>query len=165
MASSERLCGDMYALGSNSHGQLGIGHNDDVATPTLCKLIDDRVSFEDGGPPAQVAAGGNHTILLTLAGMAWATGWNCYGQCALAADIPETSTFRRITLHNHRESHAHDRFSHIAATWSASFFVARDQPSTIYSCGMGDHGELGKEIMCQTADNQSVFICQTLLGR
>lgn len=87
----------LYALGSNSHGQLGIGHHSDVNIPTPCQFIHSPLNFpksttngDPGGNSAgadylkisldlrfnirKVVAGGNHTIVLCDDGAVYAAG-------------------------------------------------------------------------------------------
>jgi len=70
----------LYALGSNSSYQLSLNHTEDVPIPskTTLDLPDDEL-------PVKVAAGGNHTLLLTNKGSLYATGANKYGQCMTPA--------------------------------------------------------------------------------
>jgi protein ATS1 len=95
----------VYAFGSNGSGQLGIGHTDDVCTPTRCffsrpddnttttssstgsgTTIDndpDKVIDEDRDRIRRIAAGGNHTVILYASGAAYAAGMNGDGRCGV----------------------------------------------------------------------------------
>ncbi|KAI5286873.1 hypothetical protein KEM54_006439 [Ascosphaera aggregata] len=70
----------LYAFGSNGSGQLGIGHKDDISTPTKClfRHDDGRISArpQTTSPdiPVKIAAGGNHTLVLFSSGAAFAAG-------------------------------------------------------------------------------------------
>lgn len=65
----------LYVCGSNRSGQLGLGHTDDSSTLTL-------VTELPSGTILQIAAGYNHTLVLTDQGL-FACGANGYGQLGL----------------------------------------------------------------------------------
>ncbi|KAJ5604736.1 Regulator of chromosome condensation RCC1 [Penicillium lagena] len=74
----------LFALGSNGSGQLGIGHTEDVSSPTEC-VFETSEQYHDpldeNDNIIRVVAGGNHTLLLTAKGGVWAAGWNGDGRC------------------------------------------------------------------------------------
>ena len=51
----------MYAVGLNTHGQLGLGHREDVvhATPISCLR---------GSPIVQIACGAHHSLIISKSG-------------------------------------------------------------------------------------------------
>lgn len=57
--------GEVYTFGSNSSGQLGVGDMGMRGGPVQVKI---------GLPVVQVAAGSNHTVLLTSNGMVYTFG-------------------------------------------------------------------------------------------
>ncbi|KXJ88802.1 regulator of chromosome condensation 1/beta-lactamase-inhibitor protein II [Microdochium bolleyi] len=129
----------LFALGSNGSGQLGIGHLEDVSVPK-------QVEFEpasDGPSPedavCKIAAGGNHTILLTESGRAYWSG-DAQSGCAgrLSPEVTTTSTrFRRVLLTDDT-SEAQPRISLIACMWACSIFVTVHSPDasqTVYTFG------------------------------
>lgn len=66
--------GEAWGVGSNFHGQLGLGDKDDRTTPTkITGLPTIRAS----------SANGNHSLLLDIHGQVWAFGKNDYGQLGL----------------------------------------------------------------------------------
>ncbi|XP_042172739.1 probable E3 ubiquitin-protein ligase HERC3 isoform X8 [Oncorhynchus tshawytscha] len=69
--------GQVFSWGLNSHGQLGLGKGVPLQPiPALvCSLI--------GVPVTQVAAGGTHTLALTLPGLVYCCGANRAGQLGL----------------------------------------------------------------------------------
>ncbi|CRG86802.1 hypothetical protein PISL3812_03814 [Talaromyces islandicus] len=86
----------IYAFGSNGSGQLGIGHTDDVCTPTRCffstaagggnsTTIDNDTDNEPDTDTEirRIAAGGNHTVILYASGAAYAAGMNGDGRCGV----------------------------------------------------------------------------------
>lgn len=146
----------LYALGSNGSFQLGIGHDDDVSSPQRCvfntrdvDVIVDHVPL-DGGNDEQirkVVAGGNHTLLLTTHGRVWAAGSNAVGQCGWSAPGVDQATRDRATgtwmlVDWSRQGQSEvSRFTDVAATWTASYFVVGGH--IVYACGHGEKGELG----------------------
>ncbi|CAJ2506761.1 Uu.00g079470.m01.CDS01 [Anthostomella pinea] len=128
----------LFALGSNGSGQLGLGHKEDVSVPK-------QIQF-DGEPPrdaiTQVAAGGNHTILLTASGRAYWSGDASSGACGIVDTSSEAglSVFREVAL---SLTGPPGRIVHVACTWDASLFVVEDEhgrATRIYTCGPADVG-------------------------
>ena len=122
----------MLAFGSNGSGQLGVGHCNDIWEPEVCKFqsfnsedVEERV--------VSVAAGGNHTLLLTSSGRVWASGNNTDGRCGLLQNVEQVDTFQQLDL---------EGVTSIAATWEASLLVVNRRQ--IWSCGTGNKGELGQ---------------------
>ena len=79
----------VYSLGSNGSGQLGIGHEEDVSVPK-------PVYFADS-PPASIraiAAGGNHTLILSDAGELYWAGDPTSGACPIRPAL-----FMRLQKH------------------------------------------------------------------
>ena len=73
--------GDVYAWGSNEHGELGLGDDVDAATTPA------RVPRPpDGAAYVAVSAGYAHSVLTDARGRAWAVGSGDNGQLARAAD-------------------------------------------------------------------------------
>lgn len=127
----------IVTLGSNSSGQLGIGHTEDVDTPTPCLFSTDLHPNE---AIVQFAAGGNHTILLTSRGRVFAAGSNESGRACLPISVTQSEQFDLVELLEESKNDS-ARITHIAATWEASIFVVDD--TRIYTCGRGAKGELG----------------------
>lgn len=146
----------LYALGSNGSFQLGIGHDDDVSSPQKCRFAADNgnelvdhvpLDVDDGERIRKIVAGGNHTLLLTTCGRVWTTGSNEVGQCGWTAPGQVqvsagtvTGTWRRVQWNRPGQGEV-CRFTDVAATWTASYFVVDGQ--ILYSCGRGEKGELG----------------------
>ncbi|OTA99110.1 hypothetical protein M426DRAFT_325456 [Hypoxylon sp. CI-4A] len=127
----------LFALGSNGSGQLGIVHKEDVSVP---KQVDFAGQLPEGNI-VQIAAGGNHTIILTESGKAYWTGYSSSGACGIVKDSgSEESKFREIALST---SDLLGPIVHIACTWDSSVFVLRDdagKATRVYTCGIPDPG-------------------------
>ncbi|KLJ12230.1 hypothetical protein EMPG_12711 [Blastomyces silverae] len=140
----------LYAFGSNGSGQLGIGHLDDVPTPTRCLFAQENKENHSNGidialasdEPTQIAAGGNHTLVLFKSGAVYAAGTNQNGRCAHDPDRHTSLLqFSRVVIVREDGSYV-NRFKAISATWEASFFVDAER-GHLYACGVGNKGELG----------------------
>ena len=129
----------VFAFGSNGSNQLGVGHNDDLSAPQRCLLPEDL--WVPGETIVQIAAGGNHTLLLTSEGRVLASGSNEDGRCGRPGDDATSSIFHPVDLPLGNAHAVKDRVTHIAATWEASIFVINGHQ--VYSCGTGMRGELG----------------------
>ncbi|OAA57216.1 alpha-tubulin suppressor protein Aats1 [Cordyceps fumosorosea ARSEF 2679] len=139
----------LFALGSNGSGQLGIGHREDVSVPKPAHF---HPTQPDAPPIVKVAAGGNHTLLLSAAGRVYWSGDPATGACGLGpvTDVPAFQELRLVR----DGSEEIVSVSLIACTWEASFVVARDaqgRNTKLYSLGVGAKGELGQgELMVRT---------------
>lgn len=129
----------LLAFGSNGSGQLGVGHRDDISAPQPC-LFAPEGWWQPGETIRDIAAGGNHTLVLTSAGRVFAAGSNEKGQCGISGAPDFSSRFEAVADIGDLGS-GQGVVTHVAATWEASFFVYDEQK--IYSCGTGSKGELG----------------------
>lgn len=138
----------IFAIGSNGSGQLGIGHKEDVSVPK-------QVQFEPNPPSSpivKVSAGGNHTLLLTRSGQLYRGGDTASGACGITSE-PSVPLFQEICLSKDPKRQT-GHIDLIAATWEASFVVARDDDgkrTRLFSFGSGMKGELGSgELIVRT---------------
>ncbi|KAI9740719.1 MAG: hypothetical protein M1818_004684 [Claussenomyces sp. TS43310] len=136
----------IYAIGSNSSGQLGIGHKEDVSVPKEV-LFHGKTLIDIQQP--RIRAGGNHTLLLSSDGYLYCAGDCSSGACGLAQK-PEDQippVFNQIQLSTESSVFdIHSKVTHCAATWEASIIaVSRkdDRRVQVYSFGTGNKGELG----------------------
>ncbi|KAF2145174.1 uncharacterized protein K452DRAFT_284558 [Aplosporella prunicola CBS 121167] len=125
----------LYAFGSNGSGQLGIGHEEDVSVPTEVHVQEDSTIVQ----PHRIAAGGNHTLVLTADNRMFATGDDSNGRCATGAVVQSSTQFRPGSLN---AGVLPEPIIYLCAcTWEASTFVSGDD---VFTCGTGDKGELGQ---------------------
>jgi protein ATS1 len=148
----------LFALGSNGSGQLGIGHEDDVSSPQPCTFA--AASFQHLAADdmiLKIAGGGNHTLVLFSSGAVFAAGSNEFGQCGLPSSISQTSVYRRVELHSKTSSNREQvvLFDDISATWETSVFTRGDH---IYVRGQGVKGELGLGENVKQADEEKGVI-------
>ncbi len=136
-AASSTSPGQLYAFGDNRYGQLGNAANNGSEkpnpTPTLVTLPG------ASGPATQVAAGGNHSLVLTSSGQLYAFGGNFYGQLGNATNngtgaLNPTPTL--VTLPG-----AIGPGIQIAAGFVHSLVLTSSHQ--LYAFGQNDYGELG----------------------
>ncbi|KAF1982239.1 alpha-tubulin suppressor protein Aats1 [Aulographum hederae CBS 113979] len=128
----------LLAFGSNGSGQLGIGHEDDVSAPTRALLS--RVHLEAPNIKT-VAAGGNHTLLLSSDGEVFVSGDNSDGRCAQSTEEDLQSDIKFLTFYLPQQQ-VQELYDFCAATWEASILVTKS--GNVFSCGTGHKGELGQ---------------------
>src|SRR3990167_1218512 len=74
--------GSVWTCGYNVHGQLGLGHSNNVATPSKIENIPKMSS---------ISAGYYHTLLLDENGEVWTCGYNEYGQLGRSTEMQQRS--------------------------------------------------------------------------
>lgn len=121
----------LYALGSNGSGQLGVGHTNDLSTPEL-------VQRSETWSVKQLAAGGNHTVILCSDGKVRATGNNEDSRACICGR--STYAFMEMPLWEYNYGGTSE-VKQVACTWSATFVLLAD--GTVFVCGSGSSGELG----------------------
>ncbi|KAF3770264.1 RCC1/BLIP-II [Cryphonectria parasitica EP155] len=148
MASHARRTPLLYALGSNGSGQLGIDHDQDVSIP---RQVIFRPGSEPTAPVVQVAAGGNHTLLLSESGNLYCAGDFSTGACGPLTqeqkDAAPKFIAREVVLHAGAESGSAAPVKFIAATWESSVIVQSDaqgRTTVVSTFGAGQKGELGQ---------------------
>ncbi|KAI8073448.1 regulator of chromosome condensation 1/beta-lactamase-inhibitor protein II [Gilbertella persicaria] len=84
----------LYAFGSNGQGQLGVGHIEDLNTPTPCIGIPENEAIK------KISSGGNHTAIVTTHGHLYMTGMSQRGEGPMKTLRQEWTVFqRRFTDH------------------------------------------------------------------
>ena len=125
----------VYAFGSNGNGQLGVGHVNDLFTPQPCQLDIQDLDI------AKIAAGGNHSAILTIHGDIYFSGDNSHGQCG---DVTSTNYQRSTALSS-------SKWKDVACGWSFTILV-EDVSGQVYVMGEGSRGELGHgDSLCRTS--------------
>ena len=121
------------ALGSNGSGQLGIGHQDDVSTPQVCRFKGEGIYK---GSPLRVAGSGNTTLMLSTSGEVYQTGSRYVTDESHLRESPRNDTcFGRVDVPEAC------KVKMISATWNASFVVT--ELNDLFVNGEGLKGELG----------------------
>ncbi len=139
----------LFALGSNGAGQLGIGHKEDVSVPKQVLLPEEL----DSPSIQKIAAGGNHTLILTGTGELFWSGDAATGACGRVTAEQKASEpqFHRVDFSGLEE---HFKVTFVAATWEASVITRLDgngKHTLVYSFGVGLKGELGQgELLIRT---------------
>ncbi|KAI0015446.1 RCC1/BLIP-II [Xylariomycetidae sp. FL0641] len=130
----------LFSLGSNGSGQLGVGHKEDISVPK-------QVKFAGQGPHGKitrVAAGGNHTILLSDSGKAYWSGDATNGCCGIVDDAEKDSTeFREVSISKTQDP---GTVAFVACTWDSTVFVTADESgkaTRVYTCGSQQESNSG----------------------
>ncbi|XP_052538672.1 probable E3 ubiquitin-protein ligase HERC4 [Tympanuchus pallidicinctus] len=120
--------GHLFTWGLNSHGQLGVGSQDPLITkPQLVKGL-------QGIPIAQIAAGGAHSVVVSLSGAVYSWGKNDFGQLGLG----------------HTEDRDCPSYVEALEHWKAVFIscgadhnAVLSKDGLVYTFGAGGAGQLG----------------------
>lgn len=132
----------LYAFGSNGSGQLGIGNKDDTVKPERCLIT--SYSAEKG--IKQVAAGGNHTLVLGENDHVEAFGSNEAGQCGTSRDLEEEQDHVTLPFCVTGRLPFYEGslpITKISATWTAS--ICLDTDGKLNVAGQDLNGELGMQ--------------------
>jgi protein ATS1 len=147
----------LFALGSNGSGQLGLDHKEDVSVPKQVHFIS-PLPKED--TITQVAAGGNHTILVTAQGKAYWSGdsaTGCCGTVPVGEKEDGRSIFRELRLLGLPET---SPVLYAACTWDSTVLVvgSGDGPETrVYACGTIEN-ETVKSVLSADSDGGDSLI-------
>ncbi|CAK8985722.1 unnamed protein product [Durusdinium trenchii] len=109
--------GEVLSVGSNIHGQLGLGHNEQILTPKPMPLDARAVA---------VAAGDLHSLVVTEDGRCFGAGGNSDGQLGVPG-IQEHNMPVRMKIT--------ERVLDVAAGWSYSLMVSDNGIFTATWCG------------------------------
>jgi alpha-tubulin suppressor-like RCC1 family protein len=128
--------GRLYAFGENEYGQLGDATNDgsEAANPSPAP-----VSVPGGGRPIAIAAGAQHSLVLSAAGQVYAFGDNEDGQLGRIANAESASPNPSPSQVGLPAGAA--PVSAIAAGGSHSLVLSAD--GSVYVFGSNDAGQLG----------------------
>lgn len=120
----------LYAFGSNGSGQLGVSGKNDTAIPRECLF---QTEYQVTLHPKQIAAGGNHSLVLLDSGDLYIAGSNGDGQSNTEGAM---ETFHRVILCPSNPS-----IKLCSASWETSVIVTTNDE--VYTFGTGLKGELG----------------------
>ncbi len=119
----------LYAFGSNGSAQLGVGHSEDLDAPAPIVSVEGRQTWT----VKQVAAGGNHTVLLCDDGKVRVAGSNEDGRCGIA-NAQQLSEFRELQLPLDAAGHPLLP-KKVAANWATTSILMED--GSVFVCGAG----------------------------
>jgi hypothetical protein len=123
--------GQVYAAGSDRFGQLGQG-----AVNGANKTSFTSVAIPSSTPVA-VAAGGNHSLIVTTSGKVFACGDNFYGQLAQPATTASSGTLVEVNFPG-----LSTKIVSVAA--GADHNLAVDENGGVWVWGRNSYGQLGK---------------------
>lgn len=118
----------IYAFGSNSHSQLGIGCDHDVASPIQCIFAGDQPA----SLPIQISAVGTVTGIISSNGLFYMAG--------NFQKMKEDSAI--LKKHSFDQSLVGEEIRFCAATWETVAAVTKG--GKCYTWGCGEKGELGR---------------------
>ncbi|GJQ10768.1 hypothetical protein GpartN1_g2559.t1 [Galdieria partita] len=128
--------GQVYSCGLGRHGQTGLGNCDDVYEPCLIEAL-------WGQPVVNIAAGENHSVVITSTGFAFAFGSNKYGQLGISRQrLPESETRAELPLRIYMSQEmASEKFLAAACGTRHTLFLTSN--GKVLACGCGQDGVLG----------------------
>lgn len=145
----------IYAIGSNGSGQLGISHKEDVSVPKPVLFDQENTNLI-----SQIRAGGNHTLLLS-SGTLYCSGDSASGACGIISPSSKPQhQFQQVRLAQDDSELPNAQIVLCAATWEASIIVQKDsegKATKVFSFGIGNKGELGQgELLFRSAKAQLI---------
>ncbi len=126
--------GNVWAMGKNDFGQLGLGDRIERKIPTK---IDIRNAKGETIKIRAVAAGSLHSLLLDIHGRAWSFGYNVFGQLGLNT---RTTILVPSMLQLCDELGTELQFQAVAAGINTSFLLASD--GSVWAFGQNSNGQL-----------------------
>ena len=119
----------MYTCGQNSYGELGHEHSEE-------RFFPEKVKFLVGRNLARIAAGNEHTAVLTDTGEVFTCGYNDSGQCGLGT-VGRVTSLRRI------EALQDKGVVNLVSSNGCEHLVAVSEDGEVYTCGYNARGQLG----------------------
>jgi alpha-tubulin suppressor-like RCC1 family protein len=123
--------GEVYAAGSDRFGQLGQGAVNGANKASFTPVV------TPSSTPVAVAAGGNHSLIVTAAGEVFACGDNTYGQLAQPAAIASLGTWSEVIFPGLSTKI-------VSVVAGADHNLAVDEDGGVWVWGRNDSGQLGK---------------------
>ena len=115
--------GDMSVFGTNSHGELGLGHEDEEILPTLLA----KREFA-GVDVVMASAGYHHSACVTSTGTLW-----MWGACGISGDRFELVVPTLVPL-QHKV---------LMVACGGDFTMILTRAKRVWTCGDGEYGQLG----------------------
>ena len=134
--------GQVWALGNNANGKLGIGGTSTAYTPTLVKTS----STEILSGVERVAAGARNSAALAQDGVVYVWGDNTYGQRGIEAKNSKYSQYASFTVKGASAGDNADGALNdfIDITIGDTFISALRRDGNVFSWGSGSYGQIGK---------------------
>nr|BDV49870.1 MAG: RCBTB1-like protein [Metapenaeopsis lamellata majanivirus] len=143
--------GELYSWGSNEYQQLGNSSAMLELSPNLVNIPNKRIT--------QIAAGGLHSLALTVEGEVFAWGYNAYGQVGNGLTLENVSNPSRIFANGIVDIACGQMFS-----------MAVMSTGEVYGWGLNTHGQLGtgnrvnQLIPCKVTGLQGIIIIKIACG-
>ena len=119
----------MYTCGQNSYGELGQRHTEE-------RFFPEKVDFMVGRNIVCVAAGNEHTAVLTDTGEVFTCGYNDSGQCGVGT-VGRVNVLRRV------EALEGKGVVKLVSSNGCEHLIAVTEDGQAYSCGYNARGQLG----------------------
>jgi RCC1 and BTB domain-containing protein len=119
----------MYTCGQNSYGELGHQHTEE-------RFFPEKVEFMVGRSIVRVAAGNEHTAVLTDTGEVFTCGYNDSGQCGIG-------TVGRVNMLRRVDALEGKGVVNLVSSNGCEHLVAVTEDGQVYSCGYNARGQLG----------------------
>ena len=129
--------GKVFSLGCGDDGQRGDRKEGDAQREIITPVI---LPDSESDHVTEIAAGANHSLLLTATGKVYAFGSNEYGQCGLGVVSSENEK-EGGSLLSPRLMKLNSPISSVSAGYAHS--VLRDFEGRVYMCGQNESGQLG----------------------
>ena len=124
----------VYAAGSDRFGQLGQGTVNGESKTSFTPVV---LPSSTSSTPVAVAAGGNHSLIVTASGKVFACGDNTYGQLAQPATTLSSGTLVEVVFPG-------PSIKIVSAAAGADHNLAVDEGGGVWVWGRNDSGQLGK---------------------
>ncbi|ANF52067.1 hypothetical protein A0O34_16775 [Chryseobacterium glaciei] len=139
-ALGKKANGDLYGWGANDYGQLGLGNNTNVFTPTLIQQNVNKFS-----------AGYFHTLIVKTNGTLWGAGYNDWSGLGVGTSVGWYNTFQQ------ESSNASD-WESVCGTYANSFAIKTN--GTLWSAGTNIEGQTGLGTPASLGTNETANFTQ-----
>jgi alpha-tubulin suppressor-like RCC1 family protein len=129
--------GQVYAAGSNRFGQLGQGAVNGASKSKFTSVVLPSIA---SSTPVAIAAGGNHSLIVTADGKVFACGDNTYGQLAQPTATTSSAAWVEVTFEDPITGLSPEIVSVVAG---ADHNLAVDEDGGVWVWGRNNYGQLG----------------------